>query len=308
MTRSGSSRWTQWPASREMLDARVRDQGRRRFRQPGAEIRVPVTPDHERRRLDARPGGTAPVRRPADRAVVVQRCRQRARAGERDTVALDVVVGEGLGPGIGAEARAHEALFTPAQQQLRDARHLECRDVRAPPQLGGISKRLAEASGVRRVDDDQPLDEVRTVHPQRPRRRTAPVVRHDGRADGTKVPDHRREIPGDRPSAVRVDPARLVGEVVAAEIERHGAKPGLGQRGQLPAPRVPEVREAVDEDDQRPVAGLDRVQSDAAIARDKALRHRDRHGLDRGHDIAWSGRWRAEPIGGPSTRSGQQRA
>ena len=56
----------------------------------------------------------------------------------------------------------------------------------------------------------------------------------------------------------------LVREVVAAHVGRDHVVAGLGQRPDLVTPGVPELGEAVQQDHQRPGAGLDVVQSDAA--------------------------------------------
>ena len=63
---------------------------------------------------------------------------------------------------------------------------------------------------------------------------------------------------------VRRPPARLGGQVVAAQVGRDDAEPGLGQRRDLVPPAVPELREAVQEHDQRAFALLDVVQADGS--------------------------------------------
>jgi hypothetical protein len=63
--------------------------------------------------------------------------------------------------------------------------------------------------------------------------------------------------------AVGGDALGLAREVVAAHVRGDDAIACLSERGDLLAPRVPELREAVEEDDQRACAGLDVVEADA---------------------------------------------
>jgi SAM-dependent methyltransferase len=57
---------------------------------------------------------------------------------------------------------------------------------------------------------------------------------------------------------------RAVGGAVAALVRGDDPEAGLRQRRDLPPPRVPELREAVEQDDERPGPGLDVVQVHAA--------------------------------------------
>ena len=61
-----------------------------------------------------------------------------------------------------------------------------------------------------------------------------------------------------------LDALRPRGQVVAAQVGRDDVEAGLGERRDLPPPPEPELREAVQEDDERPVAGLDVVQRHVA--------------------------------------------
>jgi hypothetical protein len=56
---------------------------------------------------------------------------------------------------------------------------------------------------------------------------------------------------------VRRDTVGLRRQVVAAQVGRDHAETGRRERRDLQPPAVPELREAVQQDDQRPVAGLD---------------------------------------------------
>src|SRR5437899_392429 len=62
---------------------------------------------------------------------------------------------------------------------------------------------------------------------------------------------------------------RLVAQVVAAEIGRDGAETGCEGRDLVP-PRVPALRKAVQQDDERPVA-VDRAVEIDAVGRDGAV-------------------------------------
>jgi len=59
------------------------------------------------------------------------------------------------------------------------------------------------------------------------------------------------------------DTGRLIAQVVAALVGHDHSIPGLGQRSNLVPPSVPELREAVEQNQRRPRAwpGQDRVQS-----------------------------------------------
>src|SRR5262249_3158267 len=89
------------------------------------------------------------------------------------------------------------------------------------------------------------------------------------------VADHRgpaRPERGDQPGDVRGQPAeavvadacRPVRFVVAAQVGRHGVEARGGQGRQPVAPTGPEIREAVQQDHDRPRAGFRPVQADLA--------------------------------------------
>jgi hypothetical protein len=111
------------------------------------------------------------------------------------------------------------------------------------------------------------------------------------------VPDHREPLPpervgqaehvvGEGTDRVGRDASRLVGQAVAALVGRRDPQPGGRERAYLPPPAAGGLREAVQQDDQRPVrrAGDDRVQLDAVRPQPDGLRARDAVGL--GH--RWS--------------------
>jgi hypothetical protein len=69
---------------------------------------------------------------------------------------------------------------------------------------------------------------------------------------------------------VRVVLVRRVRLSVAALIRRDDVIAGIRERGQLMAPRIPRLREAVDQQHYRPTARLCNVQADT-VARDDAM-------------------------------------
>jgi hypothetical protein len=129
--------------------------------------------------------------------------------------------------------------------------------------------------GVRQVENDQPLDEIRPGHRQEPGDRAAPVVPHDDRAGFAQVADDGGDVGHEQLHVVGFFSRGLVAEVVPAQIDRGDAKPGGGQRPHLLAPRVPEVREPVEHDDERALPELRVVDLHAAAVgvavRDPAL-------------------------------------
>ena len=77
---------------------------------------------------------------------------------------------------------------------------------------------------------------------------------------GTELADETADVIGQLVGGVVVEAVRLRRQVVAAQVGRDDAEARLHERFDLPPPAVPELREAVQQDDQRPVAGLDVVQ------------------------------------------------
>ena len=117
---------------------------------------------------------------------------------------------------------------------------------------------------MRRVEDGQPVDDLGVVHRERPSGGAAPVVAHHQRGLGAALVDETVDVGRQLAGAVGADAVRLGGQVVAAQVGRDDAEAGCRERRDLPPPAVPELREAVQQNDQRPVAGLDVVQPHVA--------------------------------------------
>jgi hypothetical protein len=79
-----------------------------------------------------------------------------------------------------------------------------------------------------------------------------------------ELADEAADVVGRLVGRVGGEAVRLRRQVVAAQVGRDDAEARLHEWCDLPAPAVPELREAVQQDDQRPVAGLDVVHAHVA--------------------------------------------
>jgi hypothetical protein len=104
----------------------------------------------------------------------------------------------------------------------------------------------------RRVEDGEPLDDARVTRGRRPGDHAAPVVPDDRRPFPTQRPDEGGHVARERLRVVRPASLRLA---VAAQVGRDGAVSGGRQRGQLVAPGARQLREAVQQEDERAVVG-----------------------------------------------------
>jgi hypothetical protein len=77
---------------------------------------------------------------------------------------------------------------------------------------------------------------------------------------GAAFVDEIADVGGELAGVVGRDAARLGGQVVAARVGGDDAESGRRERLDLQPPAVPELGEAVQQDDQRPVTGLDVMQ------------------------------------------------
>ena len=128
---------------------------------------------------------------------------------------------------------------------------------------------LREDRRVRAVHHHEAPRGLRVLHGEAPGDGAAPVVADDHRlalAERLDQPAHVGDQLGER---VRRHAGRLVAQVVAAEIGRDGAETGCEGRDLVP-PRVPALRKAVQQDDERPVA-VDRAVELDAVGRDGAV-------------------------------------
>src|SRR3972149_3193873 len=115
---------------------------------------------------------------------------------------------------------------------------------------------------MRRIDDDQPRHIVWVLYRQAQRHRAAPIMRHDHPRPRAKVVDELTQVLNQMFRAIFFYVGRFIGKIVAAHIERDGAV-RAGEFLELISPRVPEFGEAMDEQNDRAVAGSDVVQADS---------------------------------------------
>ena len=100
------------------------------------------------------------------------------------------------------------------------------------------------------VQHDELADELGAGHGQVPGDEAAPVV-PDERARRTEPVDELGDVIDDARQSIFGDVARFRRIVEAAQIGSYRAKSGTRERRHLPAPRVPEFGEAVEENDER---------------------------------------------------------
>jgi hypothetical protein len=112
-----------------------------------------------------------------------------------------------------------------------------------------------------RVEDGEPVDHLGVVHRGRPGDRPAPIVADQRRRFGTELSDQAADIGGEQVDAVGLEALRLRRQVVAACVWRDHSEARRRERLDLQAPTEPELRETVQQDDQRPVARLDVMQA-----------------------------------------------
>jgi hypothetical protein len=121
-----------------------------------------------------------------------------------------------------------------------------------------------------RVEDGQAVDDLGVVHRGSPGGGSAPVVADQQRGLGAALVDEIAYVVRQLAGCVSRGAVGLRGQVVAAQVGRDHTETGRRERRDLQPPAVPELREAVQQDDQRPVAGLDVVElhvvSDVGVA------------------------------------------
>jgi len=134
---------------------------------------------------------------------------------------------------------------------------------------------IGKGRSVGRVEEDELLNVLGVLAGKGRRNDASPVVRDDKRllAAAAKLEDDLAHILIERLGGVALDVLRLVRVVVAAHVERDDVVLRV-ERGDLGVPHVPELGEAVDEQEQRVgrTATLDVVQLDAALRLKRAVR------------------------------------
>src|SRR5208337_4499380 len=93
--------------------------------------------------------------------------------------------------------------------------------------------------------------------------RRTPVVPDDGRALGPERIENPDHVAHEMEKRVALDRVRTVGLTIAAHVRRDGSKARFRERLELMAPRVPRLRPAVAEENERPLAGFGAMNADA---------------------------------------------
>ena len=236
----------------------------------GAEVAIALPPDDQGGRRDG--AKLALLRRQPHRgAVVVDHRLRRPWLGPRVDVAIDLL------RRVRRAGVAQEALEEPpvpaARTALGQPRELEVEEVPGPQELTRVAQSFVQPPRMGRVQDDEAVDDLRVVRRQGPRDGAAPVVTDHHRGLGTELADEAADVAGELVGGVGGVAVRPRRQVVAAQVGRDDAEARLHERCDLLPPAVPELREAVQQDDQWPVAGLDVVQlhvADLGVALAKA--------------------------------------
>ena len=143
---------------------------------------------------------------------------------------------------------------------LRQIRYREEEEVPGLPQLARVVQSLREPPRMGRVEDGEPVDHLGVVHRNGPGDGSAPVVTDQERLLLTELSDEATDVVGEQVDAVVREVFRLRRQVVATRVGGDDPETRRRQRLDLSAPTEPELREAVQQNDQRPFAGLDVMQ------------------------------------------------
>src|SRR4051794_33623946 len=108
-----------------------------------------------------------------------------------------------------------------------------------------------------RVEDRESVDHLGVVHRGRPGDRSAPVVTDQQRGLRTALFDEAADVGSEQVYAVGFELLWLRGQVVAPRVGRYDPKTGRHERRDLEPPTEPELGEAVQQNDERALTGLD---------------------------------------------------
>src|SRR6185503_501750 len=100
------------------------------------------------------------------------------------------------------------------------------------------------------VEDDEILRHLWQCQGKLPRHRAAPVVADDGGLVAPEMADDGCDVADEQTHVIALDSGWLVAQVIATLIDRDDQE-SIRERRHLMPPRVPEVGEAVNHDDQR---------------------------------------------------------
>jgi hypothetical protein len=159
---------------------------------------------------------------------------------------------------------------------------VEEEDVPGLAELARVVQSPQELPRMGHVEDGQPVDDLRVAHRSVPGEGSAPVMTGQQRRLGPAFVDETADVGGQLVGVVGMDAVRLGGQVVAAHVGGDDAESRRRERLDLQPPAVPELREAVQQHDQRPLAGLDVMQPHltevgVAVAQFGALEGCDHH-------------------------------
>ena len=185
----------------------------------------------------------------------------------------------GRGPFL--EHPAHPQGAVPQQLALGQDGQLEPERVAA---AAALAERVGEHRGAhpQRVphrDHGQPPDHLGVVGGQRPGDQPAQAVADHDRVRLAQRPDQPGRVGGGGDQVIAA--GRLVAAAVAAQVHRDRAEARPGQHGQLMAPGPPELGEPVQQQHQRPVAGLRRRGTWCRSRRHGPVRSRGRRSAPR---------------------------
>src|SRR5207237_1595300 len=122
--------------------------------------------------------------------------------------------------------------------------------------------RARQDIGVRQIQDDESSGLVRLEHGVGPGDGAAPIVADDDRLVFLEMLAHRIDVAYEFVHGVAGDAGGVIALVVAAQVDGGDLKV-FGEGGDLVTPGIPEIGEAVEEDDERAGAGGDHVNLDA---------------------------------------------
>src|SRR6266700_3271063 len=109
---------------------------------------------------------------------------------------------------------------------------------------------VCHASRMRQIENDQLLCHSGKVHRELPRNCTTPIMPYNDRLLFAQMTNDRRDVSNELPHIVVFAALRLIAQIVSPLINGNRLKL-LRQRRHLVSPRIPEVGEAVNHDDQR---------------------------------------------------------
>src|SRR4051794_19767102 len=252
------------------------------------EVAILLAPDDQGRRRDRLKLGLGALRRSHGGAVVVDHRRRCALLRPR----LDIAVGLLLRVrrlGVAQEV-LEELPVLRAHVVLGQIWEREVEEVPGPRELAGVTQSLVQLARMGRVENGQPVHHLGVVHRRSPGGGPAPVVAHQRRGLGTELVDEIAHVVGQLGGGVRRGAVGLRRQVVAAQVGRDHAETGRREGLDLQPPPEPELREAVQQHDQRAVAGLGVVQphvTDLGVAFSKfspAVRHKAGRRIRRAHE------------------------